>query len=216
MMQMIFLIFFAVSLLSHDVLLVLHAPHLSERSDELSTTIPDPRARNSSTPCLALDFGPRSLLGKLLPQGRLRMRLRERDWPPLTYLFFTISGIAISAGGPALVQALRPSDEELVKRYNPDLRKRSEEQGDKKAQEFDDYVIKLKEWSKSDKSSMSRTRGMDYSRYFRTNVILFLVWVAAQEELDAKRALAESQKAKAKEETRVQREEMRKEMLGEK
>ena len=57
---------------------------------------------------------------------------------------------------------------------------------------------------------------MDYSRYFRTNVILFLVWVAAQEELDAKRALAESQKAKAKEETRVQREEMRKEMLGEK
>lgn len=49
---------------------------------------------------------------------------------------------------------MRPSDEELVKRYNPDLRKRSEEQGDQRAQEFDDYVTKLKHWSKSDKSSM--------------------------------------------------------------
>ena len=49
---------------------------------------------------------------------------------------------------------MRPTDEELVKRYNPDLQKRSAEQGDRKAQEFDDYVQKLKEGSKSDKSSM--------------------------------------------------------------
>jgi hypothetical protein len=64
------------------------------------------------------------------------------------------SGVLFCVGGPALVQYLRPSDEELVKRYNPDLQKRSAEQGDRKAQEFDDYVQKLKEWSKSDKSSM--------------------------------------------------------------
>lgn len=64
------------------------------------------------------------------------------------------SGIALSVGGPALVQYIRPSDEELVKRYNPELQKRSAEQGQRKAQEFDDYVSKLKEWSKSDKSSM--------------------------------------------------------------
>jgi hypothetical protein len=64
------------------------------------------------------------------------------------------SGILFCVGGPALVQYIRPSDEELVKRYNPDLQKRSAEQGDRKAQEFDDYVQKLKEWSKSDKSSM--------------------------------------------------------------
>ncbi|KAJ5256542.1 hypothetical protein N7478_012646 [Penicillium angulare] len=101
-------------------------------------------------------------------------------------------GIAISVGGPAFVEYIRPTDEELVKRYNPDLRKRSEEQGDQKAQEFDEYVKKLKEWSKSDKS----------------------IWYAAQEELDQKRAILEAQKAKAKEETRIQREEMRKEMLG--
>lgn len=64
------------------------------------------------------------------------------------------SGIALSVGGPAFVQWVRPSDEELVKRYSPELQKRSAEQGDRKAQEFDDYVTKLKEWSKSDKSSM--------------------------------------------------------------
>lgn len=56
-------------------------------------------------------------------------------------------------GGPAFVEYIRPSDEELVKRYNPDLQKRSAEQGEQRAQEFDDYVTKLKEWSKSDKSS---------------------------------------------------------------
>ncbi|KAJ5595449.1 uncharacterized protein N7459_001657 [Penicillium hispanicum] len=103
-------------------------------------------------------------------------------------------GILISVGGPAFVEYIRPSDEELVKRYNPDLQKRSAEQGQQRAQEFDDYVTKLKEWSKSDKS----------------------IWFAAQEELDKKRAAAEAQRVKAKEESRVQREEMRKEMLGEK
>jgi hypothetical protein len=36
-------------------------------------------------------------------------------------------------------------DEELRKRYNPDLQKRAAEQGDRRAQEFDDYVHKLKE-----------------------------------------------------------------------
>lgn len=52
-----------------------------------------------------------------------------------------------------MVQWLRPSDEELVQRYSPELKKRSQEQGTAKEQEFDDYVTKLKEWSKSDKSS---------------------------------------------------------------
>lgn len=43
-----------------------------------------------------------------------------------------------------------------------------------------------------------------------------LVWYAAQEELDQKRAVLEAQRAQDKEQTRTQREEMRKEMLGEK
>lgn len=46
--------------------------------------------------------------------------------------------------------------------------------------------------------------------------LCILVWFAAQEELDKKRAVVEAQRAKAKEESRVQKEEMRKELLGEK
>lgn len=52
------------------------------------------------------------------------------------------------------MQSIRPTDEELIERYNPDLKKRSLEEGPRRAQEFDDYVMKLKDWSKSDKSSM--------------------------------------------------------------
>ena len=43
-----------------------------------------------------------------------------------------------------------------------------------------------------------------------------LVWMAAKEEQDAKQAQIDAQRRRTKEETRVQREEMRKEMLGEK
>lgn len=50
----------------------------------------------------------------------------------------------------------------------------------------------------------------------RLTSLLPLVWYAAAEEQEAKRAQIEAQRARAKEEARVQREEMRKEMLGEK
>lgn len=43
-----------------------------------------------------------------------------------------------------------------------------------------------------------------------------LVWYAAQEEIDSKRAVLDAERAQQKEQTRTQREEMRKEMLGEK
>ncbi|CAG7924853.1 unnamed protein product [Penicillium olsonii] len=103
-------------------------------------------------------------------------------------------GLLMCVGGPAFVEWIRPTDEELRKRYNPELRQRSEQQGDRRAQEFDDYVGKLKEWSKSDKS----------------------IWYAAQEERDRKQAAIDAQRTQAKEQTKTQREEMRKEMLGEK
>lgn len=111
-----------------------------------------------------------------------------------TWLKMLGAGVVMCVGGPALVQYLRPSDEELIKRYNPELRKRSEEQGEQKAREFDDFVTKLKEWSKSDKS----------------------IWIAAQEQADQQRADHEARTAHEKEEAKIQREEMRKELLGEK
>ncbi|RAK96868.1 uncharacterized protein BO80DRAFT_390861 [Aspergillus ibericus CBS 121593] len=103
-------------------------------------------------------------------------------------------GIVICVGGPAFVQYIRPTDEELFKRYNPDLQKRSLEEGDRRARDFDEYVGKLKQWSKSDKH----------------------IWFAAQEQQEQKRLEVEANRSQAKEDAKVQREEMRKELLGEK
>jgi hypothetical protein len=49
---------------------------------------------------------------------------------------------------------VRPSEEELFLRYNPELQKRSLENRQQKQQDFDDFVTRLKIYSKSDKPSM--------------------------------------------------------------
>lgn len=46
-----------------------------------------------------------------------------------------------------------PTEEELFKKYNPDLQKKSLANRQEKQQEFDHFVGKLKEYSKSDKPS---------------------------------------------------------------
>lgn len=131
----------------------------------------------SSPTCLARGYGSRSLQGELFPiiipdrqscnfnpnrnrnhrsQARncRRNRNRSKKEGKKTDRITHHRGILISIGGPAFVEYIRPTDEELRKRYNPDLQKRAAEQGSRREQEFDDYVTKLKEWSKSDKSSM--------------------------------------------------------------
>lgn len=50
-----------------------------------------------------------------------------------------------------------PTEEELFKKYNPDLQKKSLENRNQKQQEFDEFVSKLKEYSKSDKPSKYAT-----------------------------------------------------------
>ena len=47
-----------------------------------------------------------------------------------------------------------PSEEELFKRYNPDLQRRSLENREERQQAYDDYVTRLKQAAKSDKPSM--------------------------------------------------------------
>ncbi|KAI9844078.1 MAG: assembly factor cbp4 [Sclerophora amabilis] len=54
-------------------------------------------------------------------------------------------------GGPALIHYVTPTEEELFKRYNPDLQRRSLEGRETRQREFDDFVARLKEHSKSDK-----------------------------------------------------------------
>lgn len=56
-------------------------------------------------------------------------------------------------GGPALTMWLTPTEEELFKRYNPDLQKRSLANREQIQADFDEYVKKLKEHSKSNKPS---------------------------------------------------------------
>ncbi|KAL1999256.1 hypothetical protein VTN02DRAFT_4811 [Thermoascus thermophilus] len=113
----------------------------------------------------------------------------SRAW---TWTKMAVVGLVLCVGGPAFVEYIRPTDEELFQRYNPELQKRSLEQRARREQEFDDYVNKLKEWSKSDKS----------------------IWIAAQEHQDKKRAEMEARTARASEEARIQAEEMRKELQG--
>ncbi|KAK1252634.1 hypothetical protein MKX08_003821 [Trichoderma sp. CBMAI-0020] len=62
-----------------------------------------------------------------------------------------VGGAIISVGGPALTYWVVPTEEELRSRYNPELLKRSLEGREERQQEFNDFVTKLKEYSKSDK-----------------------------------------------------------------
>ncbi|KAG8418791.1 Assembly factor cbp4 [Metarhizium acridum] len=64
-----------------------------------------------------------------------------------------VGGVAISVGGPLLTMRLTPTEEELRAKYNPDLLKKSIETREERQQEFDDFVTRLKEYSKSDKPS---------------------------------------------------------------
>ena len=48
---------------------------------------------------------------------------------------------------------LTPTEEELFSRYNPELQRRSLENREQKQEEFDNFVRRLKEYSKSDKPS---------------------------------------------------------------
>lgn len=50
-----------------------------------------------------------------------------------------------------LVSYLSPSEEELFLKYNPELQKRSLQNRMSRQEDFDNFVGKLKEYSKSDK-----------------------------------------------------------------
>lgn len=52
-----------------------------------------------------------------------------------------------------MIYYISPTEEELFLKYNPDLQKRSLENRAQKEQDFDNFVMKLREYSKSDKPS---------------------------------------------------------------
>ncbi|EFY93092.1 CBP4 domain-containing protein [Metarhizium acridum CQMa 102] len=84
---------------------------------------------------------------------------------------------------------LTPTEEELRAKYNPDLLKKSIETREERQQEFDDFVTRLKEYSKSDKP----------------------IWIVVKEEEERrKKAVLEAAKVQQKE-ADARREEMRRE-----
>ncbi|PSS21861.1 hypothetical protein M430DRAFT_33937 [Amorphotheca resinae ATCC 22711] len=59
--------------------------------------------------------------------------------------------IVCGVGGPAFVYYVSPTEEELFQKYNPDLQRRSLQNRYERQKEFDDFVTKLKEYSKSNR-----------------------------------------------------------------
>lgn len=95
------------------------------------------------------------------------MAPKPRNWPLIGKMAFTF--FSISLGGPALIYYITPTEEELFAKYNPELQKRSLENRQGKQQDFDDFVMKLREYSKSDKPSM-------FLLSFSFFLILLLFW----------------------------------------
>ncbi|KAK6607730.1 cbp4 domain-containing protein [Botrytis cinerea] len=64
-----------------------------------------------------------------------------------------VAGLTCCVGGPALIYYISPTEEELFLKYNPELQKRSLENRVGKQEDFDNFVARLKEYSKSDRPS---------------------------------------------------------------
>ncbi|KAF2017424.1 CBP4-domain-containing protein [Aaosphaeria arxii CBS 175.79] len=68
-----------------------------------------------------------------------------------TYVKAISAGAAICIGGPAFVYYISPTEEEIFKKYNPELQKRALANREVRQQEFDSFVNHLKEASRSEK-----------------------------------------------------------------
>ncbi|KAI1398596.1 CBP4-domain-containing protein [Hypoxylon fuscum] len=106
-----------------------------------------------------------------------------------TWLKMLAAGAVVCVGGPALVLYVQPTDEELFKKYNPELQKKSLERRYEKQKDFDDFVTRLKEYSKSDKP----------------------IWVVQEEDARKRREESLRQDFLSAEEAKARREAMRKE-----
>ncbi|KAL8717692.1 MAG: hypothetical protein Q9181_008291, partial [Wetmoreana brouardii] len=94
-------------------------------------------------------------------------------------------------------------------RYNPELQKRSLENRKGREQEFDAFVNKLKEYSKSTKPS---TNDFIFTEY--TNADVHAVWEVAAEDEARNRAEATEQQQKAAAEMQKRREEIKRHSIS--
>ncbi|KAL8972478.1 MAG: hypothetical protein Q9183_000533 [Haloplaca sp. 2 TL-2023] len=109
--------------------------------------------------------------------------------------------LILSVGGPATLYYFQPTDEEVFKRYNPELQKRSLANRKEREQEFDAFVNKLKGYSKSSKPSTDPTGN-------------FYVWEVAAEDEAQTRAKAIEQQQKAAADIQKRREEIKRQSIS--
>ncbi|KAI4111833.1 MAG: hypothetical protein LQ339_000292 [Xanthoria mediterranea] len=98
----------------------------------------------------------------------------------------------LSVGGPAMLFYLQPTDEELFKRYNPELQRKSLENRQGRQQDFENFVTKLKEYSKSDRP----------------------IWEAAAQDEARTRANSAEEQKKAAAEIQKRRDEIRRQAIN--
>ncbi|KAH8811455.1 hypothetical protein F5884DRAFT_274787 [Xylogone sp. PMI_703] len=116
------------------------------------------------------------------------MAPRPTNWRMYGKMLFV--GVVVCVGGPALTYWVTPTEEELFLKYNPELQKRSLANRQATQQEFDDFVNRLKEYSKSDKP----------------------IWIAAAEAESRKRAEQRTADSKVVDEINARKAEMKKDL----
>jgi hypothetical protein len=68
-------------------------------------------------------------------------------------MYFKMASIftLCAVGGPILMYYVTPAEGELFKRFSPELQKHNLENRERRQRDYEDFVSKLKEYSKSDK-----------------------------------------------------------------
>jgi hypothetical protein len=127
------------------------------------------------------------------------------------------SGGIMCIGGPALVYYVTPSEEELFsvsppschtqyefqkptifQRYNPELQKRSLERRQEKQEDFDNFVGRLKEYSKSEKPSKSLLSNPRPRHQKNNQTNSSTVWAAWEKDVERRRAVHAAEQMQAK------------------
>ncbi|KAM0706815.1 hypothetical protein Q7P35_006145 [Cladosporium inversicolor] len=110
----------------------------------------------------------------------------------ITWVKMLASGGIMCIGGPALIYYVTPTEEELFLRYNPELQRRSLERRQEKQEDFDNFVGRLKEYSKSDKP----------------------IWTAWEKDVERRRAIHAAEQAQAKRVEDAEAEALRQQIKG--
>ncbi|CAO2650926.1 Nn.00g092230.m01.CDS01 [Neocucurbitaria sp. VM-36] len=80
------------------------------------------------------------------------------------YIKAITAGAVLCIGGPALVIWVTPSEEEIFKKYSPDLQKRALAGREQRQKDYDAFVAQLKEASRSEKPIWLAQKEMDAQR----------------------------------------------------